>query len=182
MRYVMFDESQPYGLILLRWTTIDFNPLDYYKTLAESETYRKYVGSSPANIVVGMSRFGVECGFPARVSDDRLEEFVAEFFEGEGIDTSHIRKHGNEESLGLTFTEILSHDGNNILMYRDGTADLSLSPENIDEGYISQAKAVLISGTALTASPPREAALETMALTKKCGAKVIFDVDYRAYS
>ncbi len=182
MRYITFDESRPYDLILLGRIAIDFNPLDYYKTLAESETYRKYVGGSPANIAVGMSRLGMKCGFFARVSDDRFGEFVTEFFEKEGIDTSHIRKCGNGESLGLTFTEILSHDESNILMYRNGIADLSLAPEDIDEAYVSQAKAVLVSGTALAASPSREAALKAVALAKKLGAKVIFDIDYRAYN
>lgn len=182
MRYITFDESKPYDLILLGRIAIDFNPLDYYKTLAESETYRKYVGGSPANIAVGMSRLGMKCGFFARVSDDRFGEFVTGYFEKEGIDTSHIKKCENGESLGLTFTEILSHDESNILMYRNGIADLSLSPEDIDEEYLTQAKAVLISGTALAASPSREAALKTVALAKKNGVKVIFDIDYRAYN
>lgn len=49
MQYITFDESKPLDLILLGRIAIDFNPLDYYKTLAESETFKKYVGGSPAN-------------------------------------------------------------------------------------------------------------------------------------
>lgn len=57
MQYITFDESKPLDLILLGRIAIDFNPLDYYKTLAESETFKKYVGrGSPANIAVGLSR------------------------------------------------------------------------------------------------------------------------------
>lgn len=182
MRYIDFDASKPYDFILLGRITIDFNPLDYYKTLAESETYRKYVGGSPANIAVGLSRLGLKCGFFARVSDDRFGEFVTGFFEKEGIDVSHIKTCENGESLGLTFTEILSHDESNILMYRNGIADLSLAPQDIDEQYLKQAKAVLISGTALAASPSREAALKVVALAKKHGVRVIFDIDYRRYN
>lgn len=182
MKYVEFDESRKYDLILLGRIAIDFNPLDYYKTLAESETFKKYVGGSPANIAVGLSRLKKKCGFFARVSDDRFGEFVVDFFEKEGIDTSHIKKCENGESLGLTFTEILSHDESSILMYRNGIADLSLCPEDIDEAYLCQAKAILISGTALAASPSREAALKAVALAKKNGVKIIFDIDYRAYN
>mgnify|MGYP000848025785 FL=1 len=72
MQYITFDESKPLDLILLGRIAIDFNPLDYYKTLAESETFKKYVGGSPANIAVGLSRLGKKCGFFARVSDDRF--------------------------------------------------------------------------------------------------------------
>ena len=46
MQYITFDESKPLDLILLGRIAIDFNPLDYYKTLAESETFKKYVGGS----------------------------------------------------------------------------------------------------------------------------------------
>lgn len=52
-------------------------------------------------------------------------------------------------------------------MYRNGVADLSLCPEDIDEDYLKEAKAILISGTALAASPSREAALKAVALAKK---------------
>ena len=54
MNGVSFDENKRYDLILLGRVAIDFNPMDYYKTLAESETFRKYVGGSPANIAVGL--------------------------------------------------------------------------------------------------------------------------------
>ena len=179
---ITFDEKKPFDLILLGRIAIDFNPLDYYKTLAESETYKKYVGGSPANIAVGLSRLGKKCGFFARVSDDRFGEFVIDFFGKEGIDVSHIKTCTNGESLGLTFTEILSYDKSSILMYRNGIADLSLEPNDIDEDYICQSKALLISGTALAASPSREAALKAVALAKKNGVKIIFDIDYRSYN
>ena len=49
MEYLTFEQDRKYDLILLGRIAIDFNPLDYYKTLAESGTFRKYVGGSPAN-------------------------------------------------------------------------------------------------------------------------------------
>ncbi|MDE6168576.1 MAG: 5-dehydro-2-deoxygluconokinase, partial [Acetatifactor sp.] len=84
--------------------------------------------------------------------------------------------------LGLTFTEILSPSQSRILMYRDGVADLMLEPADVDEEYIKKAKALLISGTALAASPSREAALKALMLAKKNGTVVIFDIDYREYT
>ena len=68
MRYIEFDSSKPMDIIMLGRITVDLNPLDYYKTLAESETFKKYVGGSPANTAVGMARLGKKCGFFARVS------------------------------------------------------------------------------------------------------------------
>lgn len=44
MKYIEFDSDKDLDLILLGRVTIDFNPIDYYKTLAESEVFKKYVG------------------------------------------------------------------------------------------------------------------------------------------
>lgn len=182
MNYIEFASDKTYDLILLGRAAIDFNPIDYYKTLAESETFRKYVGGSPANIAVGMSRLGKRCGFLSRVSDDHFGDYVLGYFEKEGIDCSHIRRCEHGEKLGLTFTEILDENTSSILMYRNRIADLSLEPGDIDESYVASAKALLLSGTALAASPSREAALKALALAKKNDVRVIFDIDYRAYN
>ena len=179
---IQFPEGRHYDMILLGRVAIDFNPVDYFQTLAQSTTFKKYVGGSPANTAVGLSRLGRKCGFFAAVSNDRFGDYVTEYFENEGIDISHIVRCKNGESLGLTFTEILSRDESSILMYRNGIADLALDPKDIDESYIADAKSLLISGTALAQSPSREAALKAVALAKKTGTPVIFDIDYRAYN
>ncbi len=182
MKYIEFAQDKQYDLILVGRVAIDFNPLDYFKTLAESETFKKYVGGSPANIAVGLSRLNKRCGFLSRVSDDRFGDYVVGYFEKEGIDTSHIRRCEHGEKIGLTFTEILDGHTSSILMYRNKAADLALEPKDVDEEYVSSAKAVLISGTALAESPSREAALKTVALAKKNDVRVIFDIDYREYN
>ena len=51
---------------------------------------------------------------------------------------------------------MLSPKESSILMYRNCIADLQLSVDDIDEEYIKQTKAILISGTALAESPSRE--------------------------
>lgn len=182
MQYITFDQTKEYDMILLGRVAIDFNPVDFNRPLEESGNFNKYLGGSPANIAVGLARLGKKVGFFAKVSDDQFGDYVTHYFEKEGIDTSHITRCKNGEKLGLTFTEILSPTESRILMYRDGVADLALSPEDIDEEYIRKAKALLISGTALSASPSREAALKAVMLAKKNGVAVIFDIDYRAYT
>ena len=49
-------------------------------------------------------------------------------------------------------------------MYRDCIAALMLEPEEVSEEYIASAKAIVISGTALSMSPSRDAALKAMML------------------
>ncbi|NLL56193.1 MAG: 5-dehydro-2-deoxygluconokinase [Clostridiales bacterium] len=182
MKYIQFDQNRPLDLVPMGRIAIDFNPVDYFKTLAKSDTYKKYVGGSPANIAVGLQRLGKKVGFIGKVSDDRFGEYVIDFFKEEGIDCSHITKAKNGEKLGLTFTEILSPTESSILMYRDGVADLMLETNDVDKEYIAKAKAILISGTALASSPSREACIKAMMLAKEMNTKIIFDIDYRPYT
>lgn len=182
MEYIKFDKSKPLDIIPIGRIAIDFNPTDMNRPLSESANFNKYVGGSPANIAVGLARLGSKPGFIARVSDDQFGDYVINYFKNDGIDVSHVFRCQNGENLGPTFTEILSPTQSSILMYRDGVADLQVCPDDVDEEYIKSAKAVLISGTALCASPSREAALKTMFLAKKNGLVVIFDIDYRSYT
>lgn len=182
MKYIEFDKSKKYDLILVGRVAVDFNPVDYYCPLNESTTFKRYLGGSPANIAVGLARLGKKCGFFARVSDDQFGTFVTDFFDNEGIDTSRIVRCKDGSKIGLTFTEIKSETESSIVMYRNEAADLKLECADIDEEYIKEGAAVLISGVALAESPSREAALKAMQLAKKNNIPVIFVIDYRAYN
>lgn len=188
MQHVTFDSSRPLDLVLLGRIAIDFNPAysddvrEEFKPLKDVQYFEKYVGGSPANIAVGVTHHGLKAGFIGKVSDDQFGDFVCEYFEREGIDTSHVTRCTNGEKLGLTFTEMLSPSESHILMYRNCIADLQLSVDDVDAEYIASAKALLVSGTALAESPSREAALKAVLLARQAGTPVILDIDYRAYN
>lgn len=184
MNYLTFEEGRDLDLILVGRVTIDLNPAvsEGFKPLKDVFQFEKYLGGSPANIACGVTRHGMKAGFIGCVSDDQFGDFVVEYFDKNGIDTSQIVRAKHGEKLGLTFTEMLSSSESSILMYRNMAADLMLQPEDIDETYIASAKAILISGTALAQSPSREAALKAVMLAKKHKTRIIFDIDYRSYN
>ena len=86
MKYIDFDVSRKFDLILLGRVTIDFNPAynkqikEEFKPLKEVHVFEKFVGGSPANIAVGISRHGMKAGFLGKVSDDQFGDFVLEYF------------------------------------------------------------------------------------------------------
>ncbi|MCB2298570.1 5-dehydro-2-deoxygluconokinase [Clostridium tagluense] len=182
MGYIKFDNNRNFDIVPIGRAAIDFNPIDINMPLSESTTFKKYLGGSPANTAVGLARLGKKVGFIGKVSKDKFGEFVINYFKNEGIDTSEIYFAKNGENLGLTFTEILSPTQSSILMYRTGVADLALDIDEINEEYIKNTKAIIISGTALSQSPSREAALKALEYAKKNNTVVIFDIDYREYS
>ncbi len=188
MEYIKFDEKRPLDIIFLGRVAIDFNPAysdevkEEFKPLKNVHYFEKFVGGSPANTAVGVTRHGLKAGFIGKVSDDQFGDYVIEYFKENGIDTAGISKCTGGEKLGLTFTEMLSPSESSILMYRNSAADLKLDVEDISEEYIRSAKSLLISGTALAESPSREAAVKAMMLAKKNGTNIIFDIDYRNYN
>lgn len=188
MNGITFDASRPLDVIFLGRVAIDFNPAyndqvkEEFKPLKDVHVFEKFVGGSPANIAVGVTHHGLKAGFIGKVSDDQFGDYVTEYFQNQGIDTSHITRCTNGEKLGLTFTEMLSPSESHILMYRNAIADLQLSVEDIDEDYIRGAKALLISGTSLAKSPSREAAIKAAMIARRTNTPLIFDIDYRAYN
>ena len=188
MSYIDLDETRPLDIVLLGRIAIDFNPAysdsvkEEFKPLKDVHYFEKYVGGSPANIAVGVTHHGLKAGFIGKVSDDQFGDFVTEYFDAQGIDTSHVTRCTNGEKIGLTFTEMLSPSESHILMYRNCIADLQLSVDDIDPDYIASAKMLLISGTALAESPSREAAIKAVLVARKVGTPIVFDIDYRAYN
>ena len=147
-------------IIAIGRAAIDLNSIEINRPMEETESFRKYVGGSPANIMIGTAKLGLDVGMIANVSDDQHGRFITNYFEEVGVDTSQIHVDEDGHKIGLTFTEIKSPSESSILMYREEVADLYLAPEHVDESYVKNSEYLLISGTAL--APSREAVLKAI--------------------
>ena len=182
MNNIRFPNNRSIDFIGLGRLCIDLNANEINRPMEETITFTKYVGGSPANITIALSRLGQRTGFIGRVADDQHGRFIVNYLRKNGIDTSGVATDRSGSVTGLAFTEIKSPTDCSILMYRDNVADLKLEPSDVREDYISSAKALLVSGTALAQSPSREAAFRAIELAHKHDVKVIFDIDYRPYT
>lgn len=181
MRYD-FNTDREFDIIAIGRACIDLNAVEYNRPMEETMTFTKYVGGSPANIAIGCSKLGLKAGFIGKISDDQHGRFIEQYMRNVGVDTSHMVVDQEGHKAGLTFTEIKSPEDCSILMYRENVADLYLKPSEVDEEYIKRSKILLVSGTALSKSPSREAVLKAISLAKKHDVKVIFELDYRPYT
>ena len=182
MSLIPFRNDRPLDMIGLGRLCIDLNANEIHRPLEETVTFTKYVGGSPANITIAMARLGMNTGFIGKVSDDAHGRFIVHYLQKNKINTDGIVVDQTGGMTGLAFTEIKSPTDCSILMYRDHAADLKLAPSEASEDYIRQAKALLISGTALAQSPSREAVFKAIHLAQKHHVVVIFDIDYRPYT
>ncbi|WP_438420961.1 5-dehydro-2-deoxygluconokinase [Bacillus siamensis] len=181
MKYT-FNEEKEFDIVAIGRACIDLNAAEYNRPMEETMTFSKYVGGSPANIAIGSAKLGLKAGFIGKIPDDQHGRFIVSYMQGKGVDTSQMAVDKEGRKAGLAFTEILSPEECSILMYRDNVADLYLEPSEVKEGYIANAKMLLVSGTALAKSPSREAVLKAVHIAKKHDVKVVFELDYRPYT
>jgi 5-dehydro-2-deoxygluconokinase len=179
---IQFAEDKTLDFIGMGRLCIDLNANEIHRPMEETLTFTKYVGGSPANITIALARLGMRTGFVGRVSNDQFGRFIVQYLKDRKINTDNVVIDLSGSVTGLAFTEIKSPTDCSILMYRDNVADLKLEPKDVREDYIRQAKAILISGTALAKSPSREAVFVALEYARKHGVVTFFDIDYRPYT
>ncbi|WP_339265567.1 5-dehydro-2-deoxygluconokinase [Paenibacillus sp. FSL K6-1330] len=182
MSEITFNNAKPMDFVAVGRLCIDLNANEINRPMEETTTFTKYVGGSPANICIGMARLGLNTGFIGKVADDQMGRFITKYLEDNQITTKGVTIDRTGAVTGLAFTEIKSPTDCSILMYRDNAADLLLETGDVSEELIASAKMVLISGTALAASPSREAVFLALDYAKRHGAVIAFDLDYRPYT
>jgi len=182
MNNLRFNTERQLDFIALGRLCIDLNANELNCPMEETKSFSKYLGGSPANITIAMSRLGMKTGFIGKISDDQFGRFIVNYLKDNNINTDNVVTDKTGAVTGLTFTEIKSPTDCSILMYRDNVADLKLCVDEVSEEYIKKSKAILISGTALASSPSREAVFAALEYARKHGVVVFFDIDYRPYT
>ena len=162
--------------------------IDLYTTVlnasfADTPSFKMSIGGSPANIVLGAARLGLKSGFIGKVSGDGMGEYILFAIPKQGIDVSGLCIDRTGAKNCLAITEIISAKESGsycsankhtfyhgTYLYREHTADMLITPEDIQEEFVAKAQYVLLSGTAFSMEP-----------SLKLYTKVVLDIDYRPY-
>ena len=83
MSYLQFREGRTLDFVAIGRLCIDLNANEINRPMEETMTFTKYVGGSPANIAIGMSRLGMKTGFIGKVADDQMGRFIVRLFAAE---------------------------------------------------------------------------------------------------
>lgn len=175
------EESRALDVICLGRAGVDLYAREANQHFTDVTGFEKFVGGSPANIAAALAKLGSKVGFISCVSGDGLGGYVCDYLQSLGVDTRGIQVDKSGTRTSLAVTEMFPEKPE-VVIYRNNAADLALLPQQIDEAYIASAKVLLVSGTALSESPSREATLVAMDHARRNGTSVVLDIDYRAYS
>ena len=164
------------GEILIDFVALEPGPY------ANVSGFLKRLGGAPMNCVIVARKLGVETGAITAVGNDPFGDFLINELKKNGVDTTRVKRKNARTTI--TFVANDPDTGERtFLFYREpwvkGTADSLLSPEDIDEEYIAQAKILHISGFAMSQEPAREAILKAIDVAVKNKVQISFDPTLR---
>lgn len=146
--------------------------------LEDMASFAKYVGGSPANTAIGVSRLGLRSALITGVGDEHMGRFILEQMVRENVDIRGI-KTDPERLTALVILGIRNEERFPLIFFRENCADMALTEQDIDPEFIRSAKTILLSGTHF--STPSVSAMSTKAaqICHAAGGRVAFDIDYR---
>lgn len=138
--------------------------------LADQPTNR-CAGGSAANTIMGVVDFGGRGAYAGKTGCDEIGEFFLTDMRQRGV---RIEVPPTDGQSG-TCVVLITADAQRTMLTNLGVS-ATLSPDDINEADIREAKYVYVEGYLFTNEGPRAAALKAMELAKKNGVKVAFTV------
>lgn len=146
--------------------------------LEDMRSFNKYVGGSPTNMAVGTARLGLKSALITRVGNEHMGRFIRETLISEGVETSGIVTDP-ERLTALVLLGIRDQEQFPLIFYREDCADMALCENDIDPGFIAQARCVTVTGTHLSNPSTEAAVLKALRIAREKGLKTALDIDYR---
>ncbi|OYW58619.1 MAG: 5-dehydro-2-deoxygluconokinase, partial [Rhodobacterales bacterium 12-65-15] len=146
--------------------------------LEDMGSFQKYIGGSPTNIAAGTARLGLRSALITRVGDEHMGRFLREELAREGVDVRGVQTDP-ERLTALVLLGIRDDKQFPLIFYRENCADMALCEDDIDEGFIAEARSVVATGTHLSHPGTEAAVLKALTLARKHGLQTALDIDYR---
>ena len=129
-------------------------------------------------MAIGTARLGLKSGLVTRVGDEQMGRFVIEQMRREGVAVEGI-KTDPRRLTALVLLAVEDEGVSPMIFYRADCADMALGEEDIDEGFISLARAIVVTGTHFSRPNSDAAQRKAIRIAKANAGKVVFDIDYR---
>lgn len=170
--------SPTYDLITLGRCGMDLFSQNVGAPFTAIQGFDAHIGGSPTNIAVAASRLGLRTALLTAVGPDLVGDFVLAHLVTEGIDTQYIpRKPGTKTGLAVVGVE--PPDRFPLVFYRDNPADIWLNVDDLQAAPLTQTHALLLSGTALSRGPCRDATIYAAEQASAARVTTYVDIDLR---
>lgn len=167
-----------FELITMGRVGVDVYPLQVGVSLADVQTFGKYLGGSPTNVAVAAARLGHTAAVITRTGEDPFGTFIHQALRGYDVDDRWVTAVAALPTP-VTFCEIFPPDNFPLYFYRYPKApDLEIIAEDLDLDAIRAAGMLWTTGTGLCQEPSRSATLAALRVRDRRPFTVL-DLDYR---
>jgi 5-dehydro-2-deoxygluconokinase len=173
-----FASDRRLDVVCLGRFGVDFYAQQVGARLEDVTSFAKYLGGSSANTAFGCARLGLAAGLISRVGDDGMGRFLVETIAREGCDTSHV----GVDPTRLTAAVVLGikdKDTFPLVFLRENCADMAIGEAEIEEAYIAQSRALLITGTHFSTAYIDDLSNRALDRARRNDVRTVLDIDYR---
>lgn len=157
---------------------IDFIPVEKGIKLKDVLSFKRAAGGAPANVACAVAKLGGKSAMISQIGFDAFGEHILETLNKFGVDTDYVFKT-DKANTGLAFVS-LSADGNrDFSFYRNPSADLFLSENQIKESMFDDCSILHFCSVDLVNYPVKKAHIKAIETAKKKGLIVSFDPNIR---
>ena len=137
-------------------------------------------GGAPANVLAALNKYGKRCALVAKVGDDGFGRTLLSALEASGIDSSFVAVDGNALTT-LAFVQTFEGGEREFSFYRDRTADVMLSNEDIPLEALKESKIIHFGSVSLSSEPARSAVHYMIEEAFRMGKFISFDPNFRPF-
>lgn len=134
-------------------------------------------GGAPVNVCACVSALGGKACFLGNISNDAYGVFLFDEIKKCGIDTTYTKRDSNHKSA-ISFVSLKDGD-RSFEFFRENTADMFLSEDDVDDDMFESGDVLHFCSVCLVDSPIKRAHKKAIALARKNGAIVSFDLNMR---
>ncbi len=163
-----------YDLTALGECLVDFQARDSGKMAL---TLEGYPGGAPANVLAGAARLGLKTAFLTKLGKDCFGDFLKNALDTAGVDMGGVVF--SQQPTTLAIVSLDAEGDRSFQFYRDNTADVSLTADEVDYDRIANSRAFHFGSVSMTAEPARTATYRAAAFARGQGLLVSYDPNLR---
>ncbi|CAI9117231.1 OLC1v1018580C1 [Oldenlandia corymbosa var. corymbosa] len=170
--------STPSLIVSFGEMLIDFVPTVSGVSLAEAPGFLKAPGGAPANVAIAVARLGGKAAFVGKLGDDEFGHMLAGILKENGVSGDGINFDQGARTA-LAFVTLRADGEREFMFYRNPSADMLLTPDELNLELIRSAKVFHYGSISLIVEPCRSAHLKAMEVAKEAGALLSYDPNLR---
>lgn len=151
--------------------------------LFSSHTLEENLGGAELNVVVGAAQLGMKTGLITKLPANMMGSYAQRIVESGSVSPEYIvYDHDDDARLGLYYYERGAYPRKPTAVYdRKGSSFCKITPDDFPNDIYSKTRCFHTTGITFgLGGQCRETAMELIKRFKAAGAKISFDVNYRA--